>query len=262
MARDCESYKELLSAYVDGELEDELKRALEEHITQCEQCERELKRIKLLIEAVKNLPCPQAPSDFLLKLRARISTEPAPYLSRWQGAMRWLSAHPAYLGVMMAMIFLGAFILGRYTPEIHFSTKSNEFEPAVAWEMERPAPSSGFYPVSMVEQGASPVMTVSYSALKPTPRFVWAHLQTPTQLVIALVKHCFDEQEAEIIPIKQGAVVITSKKVFRITISDADFVRALRKIGPKTTFPTSLKEAQKLFSLKIEKFPNPLAPER
>lgn len=44
----CQDYKNLLMGYVDDELEDEQKKALEQHLTSCGQCSRELQEFRQL----------------------------------------------------------------------------------------------------------------------------------------------------------------------------------------------------------------------
>ncbi|MHC4474287.1 MAG: anti-sigma factor family protein [Planctomycetota bacterium] len=44
----CQDYKNLLMGYVDDELEDEQKKALEQHLTSCGQCSQELQEFRQL----------------------------------------------------------------------------------------------------------------------------------------------------------------------------------------------------------------------
>ena len=52
----CRQNPERLSAYIDGELAAEERRALEEHLTRCEACRREVEVLRALREAEVRLP--------------------------------------------------------------------------------------------------------------------------------------------------------------------------------------------------------------
>ncbi|OHB60822.1 MAG: hypothetical protein A2167_00750 [Planctomycetes bacterium RBG_13_46_10] len=44
----CRNYKDLMMAYLDNEMDDEQKRAFEEHLASCAQCTKELKEFQKL----------------------------------------------------------------------------------------------------------------------------------------------------------------------------------------------------------------------
>jgi predicted anti-sigma-YlaC factor YlaD len=44
----CRNYKDLMMAYLDNEIDDEQKRAFEEHLASCPQCTKELKEFQKL----------------------------------------------------------------------------------------------------------------------------------------------------------------------------------------------------------------------
>ena len=265
MKRNCQDYQEYFSLYLDEELEPGIKQELEAHLEHCPSCQQELKFLKATVRAVQTLSTPQAPQDFLIKLRRRIE-EQAEYqpISFWNRITTRLVAHPSLLAGIMLGLFIGAFILGRFSPNLNFKPVSNELEPALAWK----ATASGYkwQEISALAPrgaGAYPVMAVSYSALGTPEKGVKKEefaLQTPTQLIITLLGQDPGLKEAEIYPIRQGAVVITRDRVLRITISDANFLKALKIIAQTGTLPSSFSEAKKIFSLQVEELPNPLNP--
>jgi len=263
MKKDCQEFQQELSAYLDDQLAPEVKSELEAHLRLCPSCQQELELFRATVQAVQTLPTPQAPQDFLIKLRRRIE-EQAEYqpVSFWNRITTKLVAHPSLLAITMVMLFIGAFSLGRFSPQFNFKPVSHELEPAFAWKGT--AVNYGWEQVSAPQpEGASPVMAVSYSALGSPEqkarreRFI---LQTPTQLIITLINQDRSFKEAEVYPISQGAVIITKEKVLRVTISNPDFLKALKQIAQTGLLPTSLSEAKEKFSLKIEELPNPLKP--
>ncbi len=51
----CRNYKDLMMAYLDNEIDDEQKRAFEEHLASCTQCTRELKEFEKLKQLTDNV---------------------------------------------------------------------------------------------------------------------------------------------------------------------------------------------------------------
>jgi predicted anti-sigma-YlaC factor YlaD len=51
----CRNYKDLMMAYLDNEIDDEQKRAFEEHLASCPQCTQELKEFEKLKQLTDNV---------------------------------------------------------------------------------------------------------------------------------------------------------------------------------------------------------------
>jgi len=51
----CEDYKELLMAYIDGEIDEADRERFEEHIAQCERCRSELEELRNLKEVTDDM---------------------------------------------------------------------------------------------------------------------------------------------------------------------------------------------------------------
>ena len=51
----CQDYKDLMMAYLDNELDDEQRRAFEEHLASCPQCAQELKEFEKLKQLTNNV---------------------------------------------------------------------------------------------------------------------------------------------------------------------------------------------------------------
>ncbi len=105
----CETLKELMEAYVEGELDESERKAAEVHIASCESCKRELALTRSIPRLVSSLPTPPVPDgiipDTLEKLHERQGLT-----RRWLrsfGALlsrRWQFAATAFL-VLSVVLF-------------------------------------------------------------------------------------------------------------------------------------------------------------
>lgn len=80
-------FREDLSAYLDGQLPEQRRRRLEEHLAGCPACERELDGLRSVIEAVKSLPQAPVPRSFAIEPAAAPRIAPAPRPSLAFGAL-------------------------------------------------------------------------------------------------------------------------------------------------------------------------------
>lgn len=282
MSDDCRNCQNLMSEFIDRELNPSDRREFERHLEQCPQCHREFKLFKLTCEAVQQIPSPPAPQDFLIKLRQKIArlpeNRPVGVFSR---ATQWLMAHPVMIAASFVMVFGGAFALGRYAPTPVLAAKASEMEPMKGWEMPIDRTAADRFEAKVEGAHIAPAAFTAKSAVasnweslalatapdlsgpaeaavtEPAPQLF---LQTPTQLVINLLRTDPLFQGARIYPIRQGAVVQTDTAVYRIIISDQNFITALKLAVEKKSLPRTIAEAQKLYGLEVEQLPNPLKP--
>jgi hypothetical protein len=68
----CEVPRELLSGYLDGELDRKQKAELEKHLRECEQCRNELEELKRLDQQVRTSEIEEPSRDFFFQLNRRI----------------------------------------------------------------------------------------------------------------------------------------------------------------------------------------------
>lgn len=287
MSRQCDKFPAMFNEFIDNELAPESCQDLQQHLEQCPACKKELNLLKLTCHVVQNLPNPSAPPDFLAKLRNRIDAEVVVKPGLWKSATRWLMTHPAMLAASFTVIFVSAFVLGRISPAPQTAKTGNETKvaynteaaPAASAKKEdaalpvrsepvmapssRPAGGSSEMEAYRIPRTASMAMPVSYSALgasAETARMRPAPIQTPTQLIINILRLDPLFQNARVYPITQGAVAQTETAVYRITISDQNFIDAMDMIRKQGTLPESVDQASKAFKLDIEKMPSPLTP--
>ncbi len=104
---DWEMQRERLSAYLDGEATPAERYALDAHLSDCAQCQRELAELRQTRELVRALPAPPLPRAFTLP----ISPTEAPGVSRVGRLLypRWTRPAQA-LGGVAAVIGLGLLV--------------------------------------------------------------------------------------------------------------------------------------------------------
>lgn len=68
----CAEVKNLLSRYLEGDLDNNAKGALDEHLKTCAGCTRELNELKALVSSLKNIPEVEPPPYFLEGVHARL----------------------------------------------------------------------------------------------------------------------------------------------------------------------------------------------
>ncbi|MBD3246067.1 MAG: hypothetical protein GF333_03555 [Candidatus Omnitrophica bacterium] len=86
---DCEHIKELLSAYLDGELSVDQRQRVEEHLFACAGCRQELDELKSVSGLLRSMGDDRAPADFRDRVRARMKDR-----SRLDRFLRSLTRNP------------------------------------------------------------------------------------------------------------------------------------------------------------------------
>lgn len=71
----CDEIRELLSLYIDNNLEEEQMIEIEKHLLVCDACKKEFEGIVLVINTMKNLPEVEIPVQFDSRLREGLKKE-------------------------------------------------------------------------------------------------------------------------------------------------------------------------------------------
>ncbi len=71
----CQRFKEMVSDYVEGELDHQNQSLMEQHLRDCLECKSKISQLKRLIKNLRTLPKIKVSPDFETILRARISFE-------------------------------------------------------------------------------------------------------------------------------------------------------------------------------------------
>ncbi len=93
----CRDLKELLSAYVDGELAQTQRDFVEEHLATCTECQAVVERYRQTGRQLASLRTPTPPADLRDRVMSRIRTLPG-------GSRRWL--RPALAGASVGILAL------------------------------------------------------------------------------------------------------------------------------------------------------------
>jgi anti-sigma factor RsiW len=106
----CSQIKKKLSAYLDGEISDNEKRMITEHLKACAICQEELVILSRIKESLNVVDGMKVPSYFMTRLRQRIKDEKLetvdqiPFLER----IRRLAAPAATAAGVVVSLFVGS----------------------------------------------------------------------------------------------------------------------------------------------------------
>lgn len=68
----CNEVRELLSLYIDDELDENEKLLVEEHLKTCEECQKELEEYKKIIQALQEIPDEEPPLGYCKRLHEKL----------------------------------------------------------------------------------------------------------------------------------------------------------------------------------------------
>lgn len=272
---DCEAIRNLFSDYVDRNLGVELKEALDQHLKRCSACSRELNRFTSTVQLLSRLPEIPAPPDFLLSVRKRLERTP-PWRQRLV-SLDWAFApgrgRTLALAASFLLVFTIAFLVGRHSQTPHQTPNQLAMSapPAQAWTPPED-PLAGIEwqlaevaeppRIAQVSTGfrIPDALEVEYTA-NHSRRLGAFPFQTPTELVIALIKADPTLRFADLYPLPQGALALTPEHLFQITLPEAAFQKApaiFYQSGHR--LPQNLAQAQRLYGLRIRRLASPLSP--
>lgn len=271
---DCQAIRNLFSDYADQALAGESKTLVDQHLAQCPACSREFKLFFATVRLLSSLPEIPAPPNFLVSLRNRLEKTPAPrpallpltsVLSSGRG--RNLALAASFL-----LVFTLAFLVGRYTrtPGQAPLRLAKSSGPAEAWTPPEDPLAGIEWQIPIAAEPARGIavstgfripdaLEVEYTAhsarqLRSFP------FQTPTEFVIALLKADPAFRFADLYPLPQGALALTSEHLYQITLSDPAFAQAPAVFSQNGhRLPPNLAHAQRLYSLRIRRLASPLS---
>lgn len=100
----CARSQELLSAFLDRELNEAASSALRAHLAACESCAQELEALQQVKLALRNIPAPRCPDSVWQSLSVKIAQEPMPVLPRRRAPL----VSPVWAVAAAAMLAIGA----------------------------------------------------------------------------------------------------------------------------------------------------------
>lgn len=121
----CSGIKRKLSAYLDGEMPEQEKITISEHLQQCKDCSVELAALSAVKEALNDIEGIEVPPYFMTRLRQNIREQVKPTSIRQK--VRRLVFTGATAFAVVASLFLG-----NQAGKILYSSINRTLEPAVA----------------------------------------------------------------------------------------------------------------------------------
>jgi anti-sigma factor RsiW len=109
----CESVREKLTAYLDGELEGERGSAVRGHLRGCEACRQIASDEAALRDGLRALPTLDPPPSLWAGVQARLAAAEVADSERpaWRRALGWLRSHAPQLGLASAALAAAAVLL-------------------------------------------------------------------------------------------------------------------------------------------------------
>jgi hypothetical protein len=116
MKDSCQRFKEMVSEYVEGELDHQNQSLMEQHLRDCLVCKSKISQLKRLIKNLKDLPRIKVSHDFETILRARISMESS-LARRRRGQLFPVSQFPlpayAFAGIVLIVALFTVLALNK-----------------------------------------------------------------------------------------------------------------------------------------------------
>ncbi len=259
----CESIRELLSAYLDNEIDDELKRRVEQHLAVCSECVRDLDTMRLIDDSIREAPVEEPSREFVFalnrRIQDRISARPRP---------KWLRVFP--LLIPIAATALIVLIVKNIEPATGFVSLDRRIsytdtKPEPVFEVAVPEISAKRKLEARHADKLAAVEQLKEEAAAPAPAATSAQRSMAGRAVSAEVidREDDDHTNAQIIggemmipEIPQGrvvrAIIDTSGRILRIAtgrnmVPEADTFLENRLQGQKLIAPTVSGKKQQLY---------------
>jgi len=101
----CSRIKKKISVYLDGEMPEQEREVISQHLQQCEECRRELTALSAVRDAINTIDGMEAPPYFVTRLLQHIREQarPVPFFQRIRG----LAVTAATAVAVVASLFIG-----------------------------------------------------------------------------------------------------------------------------------------------------------
>ena len=181
----CEEVRELLSSYIDGELDPNTRDALETHIKSCRECEAELAGLRHTVEMLKSLEEVEVPETFraslMEKVREAVPARAPGFASRFKnmfstGPRRALALAAAALVLVVAInSALGTLQFGeplRLTKGLGQSAPdlaARSSLPSASPELAKPVPAPAPVAPSQAKEAATQKMVPAGASIAAPP---------------------------------------------------------------------------------------------
>ncbi|MBU4304529.1 MAG: zf-HC2 domain-containing protein [Candidatus Omnitrophica bacterium] len=121
----CKECRQLLSQFLDGQLDSQRQKKMQEHLTGCPDCSSALASITEMVNVMHSMQEAEPPADFLQKVNARIDSVPwwHDVLERLVGL--WPQRLPMQAAAVLATLVLAVYISNQLKPAIPLRTEKN-----------------------------------------------------------------------------------------------------------------------------------------
>ncbi len=254
---DCKACRCKFSEWMDGELDSGLERSINDHLNQCPECAAQAKWFRGSLMLVHGLTPLEAPPDFVASVHKKIESANARRgILSWPGRFFNLIPMPSKafgLAATILIIFGIGVLVGKH------SDPAGQAPPLMA---EAYIESDAHSLEPLAGDGTSVPIDVSWVDTRPRAIGGLSDIETPSDLIMAILRTDPDLAGHERYSELQGATVLTEQKLFLITISTADFLKVRDYIeSGRGRLPRSLAEAVNLYpQIRVKVLPSPLSP--
>lgn len=247
----CNEIQEHFSDYFDGILSAPESDRIRAHLKQCETCRAEYQRFSVTVKSMRSLPEVPAPTDFVYKLRERISKSEAPW---WRKAAKafnqGLDALPLRTMTAMAAVVLALTVLVVYQGEHYPSSKLNIAHHRADDSMP-----------SMLASSTDPV-PVEFASTNPSYEHAPVYLDSPTEFLMKIIQNDPELRDYEVYPHHRGtgAIIQTPDNVIELEMDPAEFLIIQSFLEQGGQIPQTLREARAKYPIYVRVLPSPTKP--
>jgi hypothetical protein len=135
--RNCDEYKEMISDYLDNELDSYLFSEFENHVENCISCKNELEDCKMTVNLIKSITEEELPVDFKHNLHAKLINEKINNTKKNNAALI-KNKYFRIIGSMAAVLIFAFIINGFYGKQVSMtSSTQNALMPKVAYAPDK-----------------------------------------------------------------------------------------------------------------------------
>jgi hypothetical protein len=95
---ECDEVRELLSPYLDGELDSDERQRVDSHIESCQSCREALSSLRETVSLIQSMPIIEPSRSFAISETVKKS---------WDSKLKALSVATAFVALFLAIVFVG-----------------------------------------------------------------------------------------------------------------------------------------------------------
>ncbi len=252
----CKEVQASLSEYIDGYLNDNESKIIQNHLAECENCLKEYKSLNAVSEMLKNLDQVRAPVDYIRELEKRLNETPAPV---WKRVLTGLNNRLDRLP-LKAMTAAASFALVLVV--VLASTNNTQLgnKPNLAFLHGNHSETS----IALLDSSTDPVPVefLDAKAASSGDSGDYVSFETPTEFLMTVIMNDPKLRKYKVLPHSRGNGIIidTHKYLYEILMDPAEFPMIHANIEfNNAKIPKSLREARALYPIYVNRLPSPTA---